>query len=344
MTIDTTPTSKVTAALEVDGLCVEFSMRGKQVSVLSDVSLSIRHGQTLAIVGESGCGKSMTALAIMRLIPSPPGRISAGRILFNGENLIQASERRIREIRGRDISMIFQEPMTSLNPVYTIGNQIAETIRRHQKGSSADVREQVLDLLRLVQIPAPERRIDEYPHQLSGGMRQRIMIAIALACEPAILIADEPTTALDVTVQAQIFDLLKDIQAKRRTSMVLITHDFGVVAEMADRVVVMYAGRKIEEGSVEEVINDPRHPYTRGLLRCMPQIKLDSILAAKPLAEIPGTVPDLLVQPRGCPFAPRCPSVMAKCIEMPPSVQLGEQRSARCWLAHEPATTGEQHV
>jgi peptide/nickel transport system ATP-binding protein len=344
MTTDKLATSKEKTVLEVDGLCVEFRIRGNQVPVLTDVSFSIDHGQTLAIVGESGCGKSMTALAIMRLIPSPPGRISGGRILFKGENLIQASERRIREVRGRDISMIFQEPMTSLNPVYTIGDQIAETIKRHQVGSAADVREQVLDLLRLVQIPAPERRISEYPHQLSGGMRQRVMIAIALACEPAVLIADEPTTALDVTVQAQIFDLLKDIQAKRGTSMVLITHDFGVVAEMADRVIVMYAGRKIEEGSVEQVINHPCHPYTRGLLRCMPHIKLDSILAAEPLAEIPGTVPDLLTQDKGCPFAPRCPSVTAKCAEMPPSVQLGSQRSARCWLAHEPAITREQHV
>jgi len=344
MRTDKTRASKHTTALEVDGLCVEFSMRGKQVSVLSDISFSLAHAQTLAIVGESGCGKSMTALAIMRLIPSPPGRISAGKILFNGEDLIRVDERRIREIRGRDISMIFQEPMTSLNPVYSFGNQIAETINRHQKHSAADIRERVLDLLRLVQIPAPERRIGEYPHQLSGGMRQRIMIAMALACEPAVLIADEPTTALDVTVQAQIFDLLKDIQAKRGTSMVLITHDFGAVAEMADRVVVMYAGRKIEEGAVDEVISDPRHPYTRGLLSCMPQIELDSILAAKPLAEIPGTVPDLLMQSKGCPFAPRCPSVMHKCVEMPPLVPLGEQRSARCWLALEPAVTGEQHV
>jgi len=344
MTADNTPASNETTVLEVDGLCVEFSMRGKQVPVLSDVSFNIDHGRTVAIVGESGCGKSMTALAIMRLIPSPPGRISSGKILFKGENLIEVSERRIREVRGRDISMIFQEPMTSLNPVYTIGDQIAETIKRHQAGSAASVRQQVLDLLRLVQIPAPERRISEYPHQLSGGMRQRVMIAIALACEPALLIADEPTTALDVTVQAQIFDLLKDIQAKRGTSFILITHDFGVVAELADRVVVMYAGRKIEEGSVEQVINDPRHPYTRGLLRCMPQIKLDPVLAAEPLAEIPGTVPDLLRQSKGCSFAPRCPSVTAKCIEMPPMVQLGEQRSARCWLAHEPAATAEQYV
>jgi peptide/nickel transport system ATP-binding protein len=279
----------------------------------------------------------------MGLLPKQSAEIS-GAIRFDGLDLLQTPDQTLRDLRGNRLAMIFQEPMTSLNPVYTIGNQIAETIKRHQAGSSADVREQVLDLLRLVQIPAPERRMSEYPHQLSGGMRQRVMIAIALACEPALLIADEPTTALDVTVQAQIFDLLKDIQAERGTSMILITHDFGVVAEMADRVVVMYAGRKIEEGSVDEVINDPRHPYTRGLLRCMPQIKLDAIDAAEPLAEIPGTVPDLLRQPRGCPFAPRCPDVMARCAEMPPSVQLGEMRSARCWLACEPATTGELHV
>jgi peptide/nickel transport system ATP-binding protein len=341
---DDAPPADAATVLRIDGLCVDFRMRGKQVRVLSDVGFDIRHGQTLAIVGESGCGKSMTALAIMRLVPSPPGRISAGRILLNGEDLTQASEPRIREIRGRDISMIFQEPMTSLNPVYSIGNQIAETIRRHRAERASNIQEQVLDLLRLVQIPAPERRIAEYPHQLSGGMRQRVMIAMALACEPRVLIADEPTTALDVTVQAQIFDLLKDIQAKRGTSMVLITHDFGVVAEMADRVVVMYAGRKIEEGSVQEVIDDPRHPYTRGLLRCMPQLKLDADAASTPLPEIPGTVPDLLAQARGCPFAPRCPSVMDRCAEMPPLVRFGDQRSARCWLAHEPVTDGERHA
>lgn len=330
--------------LEVDGLCVEFSIRGRQVPVLSDVSFRLDHGQTLAIVGESGCGKSMTALAIMRLIPSPPGRISAGKVLFKGQNLLELSERKVRSVRGRDVSMIFQEPMTSLNPVYTIGDQIAETIRRHNTISSGDVRQRVLSLLKLVQIPAPEQRISEYPHQLSGGMRQRVMIAIALACEPTVLIADEPTTALDVTIQAQILDLLKDIQAQRGTSMVLITHDFGVVAEMADRVVVMYAGSKVEEGSVEQIINAPKHPYTQGLLRCMPQIDLDSVSAPEPLAEIPGTVPDLLSTLKGCRFAPRCPSAMDQCTTPPPYVEASHEHFVRCWLAHESMSIGEQNV
>lgn len=341
-TNDVTPDQPT--VLQVHGLCVEFSIRGKHVPVLSDVSFRLDHGQTLAIVGESGCGKSMTALAIMRLIPAPPGRISAGKVLFKGQNLLELSEREIRSVRGRDVSMIFQEPMTSLNPVYTIGDQIAETIRRHNTASARDVQQRVLSLLKLVQIPAPEQRISEYPHQLSGGMRQRVMIAIALACEPTVLIADEPTTALDVTVQAQILDLLKDIQIQRGTSMVLITHDFGVVAEMADRVVVMYAGSKVEEGPVEQVINAPKHPYTQGLLRCMPQIHLDSASEPEPLAEIPGTVPDLLSKPKGCRFAPRCPSAMDQCTRAPPYVQTSHEHFVRCWLAHDSMSTGGQHV
>jgi oligopeptide/dipeptide ABC transporter ATP-binding protein len=259
------------------------------------------------------------------------------------EDLIQVSEKRIREIRGRNISMIFQEPMTSLNPVYTIGNQIAETIKRHKKCSSAEAKQQVIELLRLVDIPAPERRLNEYPYQLSGGMRQRVMIAMALACDPEILIADEPTTALDVTVQAQIFDLLKGIQARKGTCSILITHDFGAVAEMADRVIVMYAGRMIEEGTVDEVINGAMHPYTQGLLKCMPEIELGKKTAPEPLVEISGAVPDLLKPLKGCPFATRCSYVMAQCDEMPPTVALGKGRSVKCWLAQNNTFGGQQN-
>ncbi len=324
-----------TPVLEIDGLCVDFTVRKRQVRILSDISFTIGRGETVGIIGESGCGKSMTALSLMRMIPSPPGRISAGRILLNGEDLCAASEKRMREVRGRNVSMIFQEPMTSLNPVYTVGNQIAETIRRHKGIGGAEALEQAVDLLRLVHIPAPDRRVSAYPHELSGGMRQRVMIAMALACEPDVLIADEPTTALDVTVQAQIFDLLREIQAVRGTSIVLITHDFGAVAELADRVIVMYAGHKIEEGSLAQISDDAVHPYTRGLLRCMPEIRERPRQRRQPLPEIPGTVPDLLRGLTGCPFASRCESAMARCRELPPSFGLAPQRSVKCWLADE---------
>ena len=323
--------------LVVDGLCVDFAVRKRQVRILSDISFSIGRGETLGIIGESGCGKSMTALSLMRMVPSPPGRISAGRILLNGEDLCAAGKSRMREVRGRNISMIFQEPMTSLNPVYTVGNQIAETIRRHKGLSGTEALAEAIDLLRLVHIPAPERRVSAYPHELSGGMRQRVMIAMALACEPDVLIADEPTTALDVTVQAQIFDLLREIQDARGTAIVLITHDFGAVSEMADRVIVMYAGHKIEEGSLDEVSGDARHPYTQGLLRCMPEIRERARERRQPLPEIPGVVPDLLKGVTGCPFASRCPSAMDRCRELPPGFALGPQRSVKCWLADAPA-------
>ena len=323
--------------LEVEGLCVDFAVRRRQVRVLSDISFTVGRGETLGIIGESGCGKSMTALALLRMIPSPPGRITAGRVLLNGEDLIQVPEKRIRGIRGGEISMIFQEPMTSLNPVYTIGNQVAETIRRHKAIGRAAAWKEAVDLLDMVHIPAPERRVREYPHQLSGGMRQRVMIAMALACEPTVLLADEPTTALDVTVQAQIFDLLRELQEVHGTCIVLITHDFGAVSEMADRVLVMYAGHKVEEGTLDEISDDPRHPYTQGLLRSMPEIVDDPADIREPLSEIPGTVPDLLRGLQGCPFAPRCPSAMSKCRELPDYTHLGEHRSVRCWLASDDA-------
>ena len=325
------------AVLEVEGLCVDFAVRKRQVRVLSDISFTVGRGETLGIIGESGCGKSMTALALLRMIPSPPGRITAGRVLLNGEDLIQVPEKRIRGIRGGEISMIFQEPMTSLNPVYTIGNQVAETIRRHKAIGRAAAWKEAVDLLDMVHIPAPERRVREYPHQLSGGMRQRVMIAMALACEPTVLLADEPTTALDVTVQAQIFDLLRELQEVHGTCIVLITHDFGAVSEMADRVLVMYAGHKVEEGTLDEISDDPRHPYTQGLLRSMPEIVDDPADIREPLSEIPGTVPDLLRGLQGCPFAPRCPSAMSKCRELPDYTHLGEHRSVRCWLASDDA-------
>ena len=319
--------------LQVEDLCVDFDVKGKSVNILSGLSFSLERGQTLGIIGESGCGKSMTALAILRMVPTPPGSISAGKVLLNGEDLLQASKRRINSIRGRDISMIFQEPMTSLNPVYSVGNQLSETIRRHKDISRSDAHHEAIELLRTVQIPAPERRISEYPHQLSGGMRQRVMIAMALACDPKVLIADEPTTALDVTVQAQIFDLLKEIQQRSGTGIILITHDFGAVAEMADRVLVMYAGHKIEEGALDEIRLDASHPYTQGLLRSMPEIRSDPFAARAPLPEIPGTVPDLINRPKGCPFGPRCAYAEAKCHEMPQSYSLGANRSVKCWLA-----------
>ena len=320
------------AVLEVDGLCVDFAVRRKRVRVLSDISFTVGRGETLGIIGESGCGKSMTALALLRMVPSPPGRIAAGRVLLHGEDLVQVPEKRIRAVRGGEISMIFQEPMTSLNPVYTIGNQIAETIRRHKGIGRAAAWTEAVELLDMVHIPAPERRVREYPHHLSGGMRQRVMIAMALACEPTVLLADEPTTALDVTVQAQIFDLLREIQEAHGTCIVLITHDFGAVSEMADRVLVMYAGHKVEEGTLDEISDEARHPYTQGLLRSMPEIADDPADIRERLPEIPGAVPDLLRGLEGCPFAPRCPSAMSKCRELPDYTRLGDHRSVKCWL------------
>ena len=319
--------------LRVNNLSVDFDVKGKSANILSQVSFSLKRGETLGVIGESGCGKSMTALALLRMVPSPPGRISDGQVILDDVDLLTVSKKRINDIRGKEISMIFQEPMTSLNPVYSVGNQLIETIRRHKDISPADAQEEAIELLRLVQIPAPERRINEYPHQLSGGMRQRIMIAMALVCDPKVLIADEPTTALDVTVQAQIFDLLKEIQERNGTSIILITHDFGAVTEMADRVIVMYAGYKIEEGTLDEIRNDAFHPYTQGLLRSMPEIKTDPTGFREPLPEIPGSVPDLVNRQPGCPFGPRCAHAMAKCHTMPPSFALDGGRSVMCWLA-----------
>jgi len=322
--------------LEVDDLQVEFRTRNATARVLDGISFTLAEGETLCMVGESGCGKSMTALAIMGLVPSPPGRVTGGAVRLRGENLLEASERRMRDVRGNEISMIFQEPMTSLNPVFTIGDQIVETILLHEDVTRREARERALGMLRAVQIRAAEQRIDEYPHQLSGGMRQRVMIAMALACGPAVLIADEPTTALDVTVQAQVFDLLHELRDRTGTAILLITHDMGVVAEMADRVAVMYAGRIVESGDVERILDRPSHPYTQGLIRCVPHLEADPPPERPELAEIPGMVPALTELGTGCAFEPRCGQRLARCAaERPPEFRSGGGHRVACWLVEE---------
>ena len=322
--------------LQVKGLCVDFSTRKGNVQVLDHLDLHLAPGETLGIVGESGCGKSMTALSIMQWIPVPPGNISGGQILLNDTDLLQLSESRMQDIRGNDISMIFQEPMTSLNPVFTIGTQVSENIRRHQSATRLEARDKTIQILEAVGIPAPEVRIKQYPHELSGGMRQRIMIAMAISCQPKVLISDEPTTALDVTIQAQIFDLLRQIQKEMETSIILITHDMSVIAEFANRVVVMYAGSKVEEGMVRDIIDSPRHPYTKGLINCIPFLKKDPGTEREELNEIPGVVPDMSQLGIGCSFAPRCNYVMDKCYkEKPPEVRLNDNHYTYCWYVEE---------
>ncbi|MCY4286715.1 MAG: ABC transporter ATP-binding protein [Thiotrichales bacterium] len=318
--------------LELSDVEVEFRTRDGIARVLNRVGFSLSSGSTLGIVGESGCGKSMTALTIMRLVPQPPGRIAGGIIRLDGENLLTATEARMREIRGNEVSMVFQEPMTSLNPVFSVGNQIAETVRLHQGLSKREALDRAVEMLAAVGIPVPERRIAEYPHQLSGGMRQRVMIAIGLACGPRLLIADEPTTALDVTVQAQIFDLLIDLKERTGTSIILITHDMGAIAEMAERVVVMYAGRIVEEGPVEVILGDPLHPYTRGLINCVPHLEERPSPERRPLTEIAGMVPALTALGRGCAFAPRCNHATALCREQAPPLEGGDEHRVACWL------------
>ncbi len=318
--------------LEVDGLSLAFHTRGRAAEVLSDVSFALRPGETLCLVGESGCGKSMTALAIMRLIP-PLARIGAGRVRLRGADLAMHDDEAMRRVRGNNISMIFQEPMTALNPVYTVGDQIGEPLRLHQGLSKRQARERAIEMLKSVGIPLPERRVDDYPHQLSGGMRQRVMIAIALACDPDVLIADEPTTALDVTVQAQIFDLLREQQARRGTAVLLITHDMGAVSEMADRVVVMYGGRVVEQGSVGQILAHPRHPYTQGLIACLPELDREPGDERPDLPEIPGVVPSVWERGLGCPFVDRCSHAMARCSrEFPPMTVLDGGQGVSCWF------------
>jgi peptide/nickel transport system ATP-binding protein/oligopeptide transport system ATP-binding protein len=298
------------------------------VKAVDGVDFSLKPGATLGVVGESGCGKSVTSLSIMRLVDQP-GWIAGGQMLFRGRDLAKISEKQMREIRGDEISMIFQEPMTSLNPVFTVGNQVMEAITEHRKISKKDALDQTVDLFRLVGIPSPERRVKDYPHNMSGGMRQRVMIAMALALQPDLLIADEPTTALDVTIQAQILELIKDLRVKVNTAVLLITHDIGVVAEMADDVVVMYTGKVVEHGTVTQVLKSPKHPYTVGLLNSIPSIGQKG----QRLNVIPGTVPSPLNLPKGCPFAPRCPHAMAICREEHPQLKvLDDGSAARCWL------------
>lgn len=315
--------------LEVKDLRTYFYTRDGVVRSVDGVSFSISEGETLAIVGESGCGKSVTSLSLLRLIPSPPGKIVSGSILFHGKDLLALSDEEMRDIRGDKISMIFQEPMTSLNPVLTIGRQISEVLELHRHCTKEEARTRILELLKLVNISEPERRIDEYPHQLSGGMRQRIMIAMALACDPEILIADEPTTALDVTIQAQILNLMRELRDRTRAAIILITHDLGVVAEMAQRVVVMYAGRKVEEASVFDLFAKPMHPYTLGLLNSMP--RLDDA-STKRLVEIPGMVPSMKSEIIGCAFAPRCSVASERCTQESPVLkEHGNGHWVSCW-------------
>ena len=309
------------ALLEVESLQTHFGTPDGVVRAVEGLSFHIEAGETLAVVGESGCGKSVTSMSILRLIAEPPGRI-AGQVRFQGRDLLTVSEAEMRRLRGNDISMIFQEPMTSLNPVLTVGRQIGETLRLHQGLNARQAEARAVEALTLVGIPAPGRRVREYPHQLSGGMRQRVMIAMALACNPKLLIADEPTTALDVTIQAQILDLMRDLKTRLGSAIMLITHDLGVVAEMAQRVVVMYAGRKVEEAGVHEVFANPQHPYTRGLLGAVPKLGASlSMTGRTKLAEIPGLVPSLRQRIVGCPFAGRCLSATELCRTVTPAVE-----------------------
>ena len=329
--LDLRPRDDKIALLEVKGLRTEFRTGGSSFAAVDGISFSLAPGETLGIVGESGCGKSVTSLSIMRLVPNPPGRITAGEIRLEGRNLLDLPESDMRAIRGDDIAMIFQEPMTSLNPVQTVGQQIVEAVQLHRPLGAANARARALEMLRLVKIPSPETRLDEYPHQLSGGMRQRVMIAMALACDPKLLIADEPTTALDVTIQAQILDLLRDLRERTGAAIMLITHDLGVVAELAHRVIVMYAGRIVEEAPVDLLFADPQHPYTLGLLGSIPRLGSDG---DERLTAIEGVVPNPYALPPGCRFSPRCPLADARCQAEQPSLrEITPGHRAACWKA-----------
>jgi oligopeptide transport system ATP-binding protein len=323
--------------LEIRDLHVEFDSEDGVVLAVEGMSLHVDKGETLVIVGESGSGKSVTSLATMRLIPSPPGRIARGEILFRGKDgqardLTRLSEKEMRRIRGNDIAMVFQEPMTSLNPVYTVGDQIMEAIMLHQRKSRHEVREQAIEMLALMGIPDPVRRLENYPHQMSGGMRQRVMIAMALSCNPALLIADEPTTALDVTIQAQILELIARLQAELDMAVLFITHNLGVVADIADRVMVMYAGRTVEEADVHTVFTKPRMPYTMGLLESVPRLDVENAGEMEALSVIPGNVPNPLDLPAGCPFHPRCRFAVPGLCDggVPPLETCGEGHRVRC--------------
>jgi oligopeptide/dipeptide ABC transporter ATP-binding protein len=324
--------------LEIANLQTHFFTTGGVVRAVDGVSYTVRSGETLGVVGESGCGKSVTALSVLRLVADPPGRVVGGTIRFEGTDLLDLTETQMEEIRGNDISMIFQEPMTSLNPLMTVGRQIAEAIALHRGLSRRDAMDQAMEMLRRVHIPEPERRAHAYPHQLSGGMRQRVMIAMAVSCSPKLLIADEPTTALDVTIQAQILDLMRELQDTLGTAIVLITHDMGVVAENADRVVVMYAGRKVEEASAQELFERPGHPYTKGLLGSIPNVEVAAHINTRRarLNEIKGMVPSLANLPKGCTFAPRCGFASDQCrVAYPPLAQYRPGHWIACWHAEQ---------
>jgi len=318
--------------LHIENLTTSFHTNDTVVQAVRGVNLHVNQAEILAIVGESGCGKSVTALSVLRLIPMPPGRFDSGQIKFNNHDLLSLSEADMQKVRGNDISMIFQEPMTSLNPIFTIGDQIGESIIQHQRVTKVEARKQTLNLLRKVLIPAPEIRIDQYPHELSGGMKQRVMIAIAIACRPALLIADEPTTALDVTIQAQILSLLSSLRQDSEMSILLITHNLGIVAQFADRVAVMYSGKIVEEAAVESLFENPMHPYTRGLLNSLPKDDNESKLES-----IPGAVPHPAYLPRGCAFHPRCKDAMPQCQQQPLITNVTEENTHKvaCWLYEE---------
>jgi oligopeptide/dipeptide ABC transporter ATP-binding protein len=316
--------------LEVRDLRTHFASERGAVRAVDGVDLSLERGRTLGIVGESGCGKSVTALSIMGLVPQPPGRIAGGEVRFEGEDLLRLPARRMRDLRGAKLSMIFQEPMTSLNPAFAVGDQVAEALLRHKNIGKKDAHAQAVEMLRKVRIPSPERRARDYPHQLSGGMRQRVMIAMALACDPRLLIADEPTTALDVTIQAQILELMRLLRAELGTAIILITHDLGVIAELADDVIVMYAGKVVERCAAERLFAEPQHPYTIGLLGSIPRLHLEQAR----LSAIEGVVPDPAAFPQGCRFHPRCPFAVQKCrTEVPPLLRVRDKHEAACWRA-----------
>ena len=318
--------------IEVRNLSTYFFTQEGVVRAVEGVSFSIDKGETLALVGESGCGKSVTALSIMRLVP-PPGRIVGGEVIFDGRDLLKLSEREMRRVRGGEIAMVFQDPMTSLNPVYTVGDQMVEAIKLHRGVSDKEAKEIAIEMLSKVNIPEPRVRFDEYPHQMSGGMRQRVMIAMALSCNPKLLIADEPTTALDVTTQAQILDLMRDLQGDFGMSILFISHDLGVVAEIADKVAVMYASRIVEYAGLEELFSNPKHPYTIGLLECRPRLGMPK---TQKLYTIPGIVPDPLNHPPGCKFHPRCPQAGERCKEEePPLTEVEDGHLVACWLYHD---------
>jgi dipeptide transport system ATP-binding protein len=320
--------------LEVKDLHVSFKTYGGEVKAVRGVNFDLHKGETLAIVGESGCGKSVTSQSIMRLIPEPPGRFDGGSIVFKGKDLTKMKDSEMRKIRGSDISMIFQDPMTALNPTLTIGDQLTEGILQHMKLSKEQAKNVAVQMLDLVGIPSPQVRLKQYPHQFSGGMRQRIVIAMALVCQPEVLIADEPTTALDVTIQAQILELFRNIQKKTGVSIILITHDLGVVAQVADRIAVMYAGKIVETGTRREIFYNPQHPYTKGLLNSVPRLDVDGA----ELIPIGGTPPDLFSPPVGCPFTARCPYAMEVCDKVYPSAtKLSDSHGVDCWLQDERA-------